>query len=1005
MAIISTINKVEKSINIAENNQDFLKLVALEYNTLPRFISYNNGKVDLLSEYIQQDVDNDSIDFISFYNTVKDIFPNTSEKEVLQLWIIDNKTLTNDKSLIFYVQFQVNDLLDIQTFIDYDKNDFIKELDNQKTILKNQVRRRIDTEQKLTGSIPYTEFFPKYKNYKFQSQLQTPLSVVFDNSVPIKEIPFISYAKMYKYALGFNPLSNMELSLDNTIILKRNIADDFIDILIFFENDYLTIETSILTSENAESVLELVIKVLNIELSEYNIVQSGIQGLFFFLGYTIDQYIFTDFIMNNSTASSYFSIGEFLSVSRKNSSSRIYFPSHNVTAIFSSKVLLSASIDNKNLSKLLSTNDPYIRIFISTASTDFDISKFIEMFSKILYLYYIEYESIYKIYKKYIPSFHPKINLERKLNIPTQKLDPELFLPNYSRSCPHIPKVLEENEHAEHELIFPKDSATRYTCTDPIYKFPGVRENNLENSDKYPYIPCCFKTDQSTKPKYKKYYDIDNVKSIEQIRMITTNKPLNPKFFGVLLPNINNLLTSLNINKSYVRYGVIKSPSSFLSCLEIALNKKIHRHNIPKLINISLASQENPGESVNDILQIINDNTQYFNPRKYIRLLEEIYNVNIYIFSEDELIIPNHVFGYYRYTKPNRSVIMIYEHTEINQCELISEWDIDTGEYTHIHENLTSNMESVFDDINESWINHSKNISITKPEFLTKCIGQYIDLYGKVRGLLISLENKDIYIDTLPLPPINVPFVNKIYENNKNVEEDFYKLYYQYIDRNINGVQISFPIKNTNSLEVVTKQIKIANYLSEVFMYMYSKWMYSTGKKELSDFVKENIIVISDFKYIVTSPELSDIINVFVENKFVCTSSKMIEKLLFVLRRELKNNTLKVQDYYKKKYISDYYTSIFDFKKGKFILTTSFPSNPLTKYITVNNIVKIDDNNYYILLDNNIYKAQEVDNIDYSSDIYVYNGKDNIVHLPGSLPKVLVFKNNNIKKYIQLSDI
>src|SRR5690606_35276783 len=193
-----------------------------------------------------------------------------------------------------------------------------------------------------------------YKNYRIISTHEIPLSVIFDNIIPTSEIPFISYSNMYKYMIDFIPDSTMNISMNNTILLKRKSDTDFLDILLFIENSKIIIEYSVSTTESYENVFEFIKQTLNFDFENITISQTGIQGLFFFLGYTIEQYTFSDFIMNNPLASSYFSIGEFLSISKKNASSRIYFNNHNITAIFSQKILMSSGIDNKYISKLIS---------------------------------------------------------------------------------------------------------------------------------------------------------------------------------------------------------------------------------------------------------------------------------------------------------------------------------------------------------------------------------------------------------------------------------------------------------------------------------------------------------------------------------------------------------------------------------------------------------------------------------------------------------------------------
>src|SRR5690606_16299047 len=254
MVIISTIDKISKNINIDVDDKDFLNKIAIVYETLPRFINYNDGNVDILGEYISRDVKENNIDFISFYDSIRNIFSNTTELEILKLWIINNTTISSDKNLLFYTELQVEGLLDIKSFLNYEKDDFIYEISKQYNTLKKQLEKQAEIKKKLEGSIPYTKFFPKYKNYRIISTHEIPLSVIFDNIIPTSEIPFISYSNMYKYMIDFIPDSTMNISMNNTILLKRKSDTDFLDILLFIENSKIIIEYSVSTTESYENV-------------------------------------------------------------------------------------------------------------------------------------------------------------------------------------------------------------------------------------------------------------------------------------------------------------------------------------------------------------------------------------------------------------------------------------------------------------------------------------------------------------------------------------------------------------------------------------------------------------------------------------------------------------------------------------------------------------------------------------------------------------------------------
>ena len=84
---------------------------------------------------------------------------------------------------------------------------------------------------------------------------------------------------------------------------------------------------------------------------------------------------------------------------------------------------------------------------------------------------------------------------------------------------------------------------------------------------------------------------------------------------------------------------------------------------------------------------------QYFDPKKYYRLLENKYNCNIYLFNEKGMIIPDHVENYLRYYKRYIHSIFIYEHlgsesdnAKYPQCEILTGIDPNIGVTTQFYQ-------------------------------------------------------------------------------------------------------------------------------------------------------------------------------------------------------------------------------------------------------------------------------------------------------------------------------
>lgn len=950
------------------------------YKTLPKYFKYEHPRVDLVTEWIDQDFSSGNLNFSDFFSKVTKVFPDIPEVELLKLWLARSKDALQDGALVFYVQMSVNNLLDVETFLRYDAEDFLKSVERDVALVMEKYTREQKVETSLEGQLVPTDFIPTRKVFIARIPEEIPLDVLFDKFLPTSDVPFCAYGGLYKYLPTYDIEESYTVSTTAVLLLREYDGTTLADITTEENSVKVRFYVSVEKSEN--DVFEKIFTSLNVGSSDdIEITPLSAQGLVYFLGYTVGKYTFADFIMNNAIASSLFSLGESGPLTRKSTATRIYMHEPNVTASFSPKVFAGCGPDTKYIIDKVSDGDQYIRVFVTRASSSNDITTFINTLSRVLYLYTKEYHSIDKIYRSYIPSFPPRIQLYKQVTVPKEReLDPHIFLPNYSRTCPNMPSPLRPGENLENIIEFPKGSGKFYTCRDKDYKYPGVRENTLSNSDEYPFVPCCFKTDQTTKPNYLKYYSEEKQYRYVQIRMITTLKPLNKNFFGVLPQNINTILTSLNTDKAYVRYGVSQSPSSFLECLNVALGRSERRERLANKVNVAMCLQENPGVSLKQIRAELLDNNYYLDPKKYIKILENFFDVDIFIFRSDEIVIPNHVEGYYKYVSTKRRCVLIYEQVDVKQCEIISEWDQEEGTYTHVH-NMSSDLSDVQDKVYTYWIGERKLVPILRPDYLSSCISQYVDVYGKTRGLLLEIDGEKVYVETSPLPPINVPLTSKV-QNTLQSENTFIRKYSKYIDTWCDGVYTSFPKKSIPLLNIVKNNARVAKYLTNVFLFLYSRWMYSTGLTDVHTFVESNIKVSETVAYNISSPETGTVDSLLDDGKLVLRSQKMLDKLIFVLQRDIQLYPQKIKAMHKLKYFENFYVDIDDFSTGDFIISSSIPSNN-DQIISIDNYINPQKDSFYYSIVDTIYYVTRTDN-DYTSNIVVYNSPDDVHVLKAS---------------------
>lgn len=405
-------------------------------------------------------------------------------------------------------------------------------------------------------------------------------------------------------------------------------------------------------------------------------------------------------------------------------------------------------------------------------------------------------------------------------------INKEMFPPGYIRFCqPHRPIIISEEEREEWEsktivnkdgtisqwptMLFPRvdeendeeqsQPQYRMVCPDESAPYIGVRKNtSLSNADKYEYLPCCFKKDQMGPDKsspYNVYYrGVDNRKTKEKTNYIVKGeKKLEPGQNGEMSPLFEKLINIKGANLGTRRLGISKKNDSFISCVLAAVDQfflksrdrdKIVLDTRRKMFEyINCMRQELYHLTDTEIRKIlIDDNDSYIDPGLFYRSLEEIYDVNIYIFNiSNELIeIPNCWRFHVRYFKQRSKTILIYKNYgndigKIPNCELIISHPKDNPQYIgyHFDNNINKILHKFVVDKNSTitWLSEEiGDISGYNNLFKTnysrmndvKLLAQYIDSYGKVRLLEINVRGDIFTIMIHPGQPLNLPLIKEI---------------------------------------------------------------------------------------------------------------------------------------------------------------------------------------------------------------------------------------------------
>jgi hypothetical protein len=449
---------------------------------------------------------------------------------------------------------------------------------------------------------------------------------------------------------------------------------------------------------------------------------------------------------------------------------------------------------------------------------------------------------------------------------------------------------------------------------------------------------------------------------------------------------------------------------------------------------VSSCRQELYDMTTDEIIKILKDGNVYLNPRWFLHLLEVRFECNIFLFTKNtmngEMTLPRHLQAYYKNRNKNRC-IYIFEHMGSKsddtikypwpQCELIVKYNELTGKtqglFTHKE---ATNIRNVHSRLRQSYA-LDKNINETYiPIDSLKIKSQCIDSYGKTRQLNIMFDEHRVSLITSPIQPLKARETKdfKIYTvpidiAMKLVDSLYIKITSQItigtVVKEINGVlgnvNISIPIKDgkiikgipekqyelnvvydqTSVLDQYNKNKKLARYIVEYTLWLFSRYIYESGDDykmdDISFFAKNRFIVDPAFIYDNVSKNFTDDCSFLKDGQIVVHSEETIKRLIYVLRLNLHMDRNGILQYHKQKYMKNYYVDLSDFTTHNHQVIL-FGEESVEKWISEYNMnyflfdsVQIGINTPYFfknkLVDDVVYMAQNTTSLEKANDIAI----------------------------------
>jgi len=959
---IIKINDKEYEISIIDTEESLKNKIAFKEGTIPKhvkFIEFNlysgNVKISLLSNILKKIKENNLIDEIPKIQKEWNI--SSTDIALEWLYVKQNGVLGEYDLAIASIFGKINE------------KDF-GNFDNIILLSENYIEKKTETIKNLkeiiNNEIVLANEYNKYEKYESTTFLQDSIIIdyeieintdeldTFNNIVLTNEIPFVrlTKGKIYYKIIDKVPIESLNewIEGDEMFMFKLVQKEEWSTITLKYTDTnkaILTIEANIDSEKyNDEAILNKIKLILtDTKITIINRQENGIKGNVAFPNITISRSVFLDLITNDELVSHFLNIDETRELSSLKSVLYLYFlPTDNETMItsFLSERLVKHS-DKFFISKELALYTPYLNIRISRAKNLNQVNRFIDIFSIILNIYKDKFKSIVNRYDLLIPNFKENNKLQKKeIDTTTtsqlknlQLQNSELFIHKYASKCqkerqpnPIKPtkKELKDMESKGNKILeYPLDSKQYYICDNKTgYDFPGLQENHLDNNDVYPYLPCCFKNDRTTK----------NIKVIKPNKKllkptnIVTKKAITNGKIGYLPRNVYHILNKHATDKEqFYRQGVSIGTNSFIEAVMLGIDKiytdeldlekkKMYiqdfRNNLAS--NMTSSSQQLYNINAEQFTRDILDENIVFDSKLYIGLLENHYACQIIIFERNDeypngnIEMPKYTQGnLYRLLDPKKNTILIYKHYGIKSNNL---------EYPHYELIIKKSKNSITtyftDDIVQTIYSYFLsvyklyNIGIKRYAPFNidlPIIGQFIDLYGKCRGYIFD---NDILILTSPITPnneINIlekPKTMAIWKNVKNFLKDLnIKIINQDISNNqAIGVTIDIPyityayipfepepiIKNIQQAKnlpfsiSITEDLlqktfdnkKIANFLIQFLIYSFSLW-YSDKIQEPNNVKKlEEIELLTIAQKIVKEKEfLLKNLDKFIKEKII----------------------------------------------------------------------------------------------------------------------------------------
>ena len=950
-----------------------------------------------------------------------------NKKEYTELQTLDEQFLV---LMVNDITQEIKNITDISVnVIDIIKNKKIydkrlqTEIVNTKKIVKQDLAILETFENIARDQYNFTDFELENYNLNFKLKLANQdIYTLFDLFFVNTTIPIISLSDYYKITSKTQLVIEWELSLQDKILFrilnKKDSRDNDPNNYMFGYIEYN------LDSLSFDCSCEMIVNNLNIDETQMinritsninipdkklvkisNVSQSEIKGVFYFPDTTIDKFILADLIMNDPLFYDFLYIDESQQASKDTDSVYIHFVHPfigNINVNVSQKAITrNDSFLRKHLG-IFKLPSYYIRVKVTLIEKPEYLDFFQNFMGKILTLYNQKSKKIANTYRQ-LGAKNVGVVKQIKQTESKQQLkdiEPILFASGYPQKCTQQPKIIEDHQVQDfinngiQVMKFPKQETNglqprNYVCNHhKSAKYPGLTLNTLDNKKLIDYLPCCYLKNPEDKQGsyYRQYYYNEESKQGNFGQIVAkTNKILQPNAYGKIPENLESLFNKRD--SVMMRKGTFTHNNSLIECvLEAIVDRDFlglvgkqekeqyinrYRLEIANNQNAAMLKQQFPNTSIDKIIEMISDSQVYFEPKYFIPLLENQFNVNIFVFNRDEnnngyLITPEYKRYYLTKKVEYNSSVFVYEHIggksqnlKTAKCELLLKCNKTTDEQIFRFDNTSQYVKTtrqIFDSLVKSYVMSKpvKKVVFPIENELVEVLSQSIDWYGKSRMVICRFNQSTFSIFTEPIEPLNVTINNEwsvktlslktfkklqqsldiqvlSQHNQDKITQVSCKLGNVMITLHISGNEklldvdektqdTMYPVSDSSYLSEFKKSKKIANCIVNYTYWLFSLYLRNKDNvispETISIFIDKTFHVDSNFIYGEIANNFSvDNPSLFVDNRLVVDSKETLKRLVYMLQIKIKRDKDGLLNFHKKNTIPNYFSDVSDFKQ------------------------------------------------------------------------------------------